>query len=161
LDNYIGIDESAEVIFEKCMKIPDGLLADYFRLTTDMPEEEYITVVNEDIRKGHMVYARKIIEMYHGKEFIKPAEDRYVSIASNAIPDNINVLHIDVEEIGIIDILTRTGLATSNSEARRLILGGGIKVDGITVYDINLRLKNIFIISRGKNRFIKVKMKEL
>jgi len=161
LDNYIGIDESAEVIFEKCMKIPDVLLDNYFRLTTDIPEEQFSVVVNEDITEGHMIYARKIIEMYHGKEFIKPAEDRYVSIASNAIPDNINVLHIDVEEIGIIDILTRTGLATSNSEARRLILGGGIKVDGITVYDINLRLKNIFIISRGKNRFIKVKMKEL
>jgi tyrosyl-tRNA synthetase len=71
LDNYIGIDESAEVIFEKCMKIPDVLLDNYFRLTTDIPKEEYITVVNEDIREGHMIYARKIIEMYHGKEFIK------------------------------------------------------------------------------------------
>ncbi|HPJ76958.1 MAG TPA: tyrosine--tRNA ligase, partial [Clostridia bacterium] len=37
LDNYIGINEPAETIFEKCMKIPDVLLDDYFRLTTDIP----------------------------------------------------------------------------------------------------------------------------
>lgn len=161
LDNYIGIDESAEVIFEKCMKIPDGLLADYFRLTTDMPEEEYITVVNEDIREGHMIYARKIIEMYHGKEFIKPAEDRYVSIASNTIPDNNQILHIYEEEDSIINVLIKTGLASSNSESRRLISGGGIKVDAVTVSDFYLRLKGTHVISRGKNRFIKVIISEV
>ncbi len=161
LDNYIGIDESAEVIFEKCMKIPDVLLDNYFRLTTDIPKEEYITVVNEDIREGHMIYARKIIEMYHGKEFIKPAEDRYVSIASNTIPDNIQILHIYEEEDNIINVLIKTGLASSNSESRRLISGGGIKIDGVTVSDFYLRLKGTHVISRGKNRFIKVIISEV
>lgn len=161
LDNYIGIDESAEVIFEKCMKIPDVLLDNYFRLTTDIPKEEYITVVNEDIREGHMIYARKIIEMYHGKEFIKPAEDRYVSIASNTIPDNIQILHIYEEEDNIINVLIKTGLASSGSESRRLISGGGIKIDGVTVSDFYLRLKGTHVISRGKNRFIKIIISEV
>ena len=39
LDNYIGIDETPEIMFEKCMKIPDELMNDYFRLTTDVSAE--------------------------------------------------------------------------------------------------------------------------
>ena len=34
LDNYIGVDEPADVMFEKCMKVPDSILDDYFRLYT-------------------------------------------------------------------------------------------------------------------------------
>ena len=62
LDNYIGIDEPAEIIFEKCMKVPDHLLNDYFRLTTD------ITQIPDNIREAHFVYAREIVRMYHAPE---------------------------------------------------------------------------------------------
>lgn len=159
LDNYIGIDESAEIMYEKCMQIPDGLLTDYFRLTTDICEAEYTDIISEDIREAHKVYARKIVEMYHGRDCINAAEDRYNSIAAKAIPDNIEVFHIEEYETGIIDVLVKTGLATSNSEARRLIAGRGIKIDGITVNDFSVRLKGKFVICRGKNKFIEVRMK--
>jgi len=161
LDNYIGINESAETIFEKCMKIPDNLLNDYVRLTTDIPEEQFSAVVNEDIREGHMVYARKIIEMYHGKDFIKPAEDRYISIACKKIPHEMKVMEIDEDKIQIIDLLRLTGYAKSNSEARRLIEGNAIKIDGDIINDINYAICNDSVICRGKSKFVRIRFKKI
>ena len=69
LDNYIGIDEPAEIIFEKCMKVPDNILADYFRLTTDIPADKYSNLLASDIRQAHFIYAWEIVKLYHGENF--------------------------------------------------------------------------------------------
>ena len=66
LDNYIGIDEHANVMFEKSMRVPDSVLADYFRLTTDIDKQEYEEAMRRDIRAAHRLYAREILCMYHG-----------------------------------------------------------------------------------------------
>ena len=47
LDNYIGIDEPADIMYEKCMKVPDALLLSYFNLTTDLPESAYAALVQD------------------------------------------------------------------------------------------------------------------
>ena len=71
LDNYIGIDEAPEIMYEKAMQIPDAVLKDYFRLTTDFTSEETDKILNDDIVKAHKIYAEEIIKMYHGEEYIK------------------------------------------------------------------------------------------
>ena len=75
LGNYIGIDESPETMYEKAMKIPDEVLIDYFRLTTDIEAETFEKWLKEDIVEAHKKYAEEIIKMYHGEEFIKQAEE--------------------------------------------------------------------------------------
>jgi len=157
LDNYIGIDEPPEAIFEKCMKIPDSILPDYFRLTTDIPEDEYERLLTTDIRQAHFTYAREIVRLYHGKSAIEQAEQRYLAIASGKAPDEMDVVEIKSDEITIIELLKQAGLAESNSDAKRLIQGGGIKLDGEKVSDINLTIANDAILSRGKNKFVQVK----
>lgn len=156
LGNYIGIDETAEVIFEKCMKVPDTLLADYFRLTTDVSAEDFEALLRDDIRQAHFVYAREIVRLYHGEEAAARARRRYLAIASGGAPELMEVLTLDREEISIIDLLKRAGFASSNSGARRLIEGRGIKIDGQTVEDINLYVRESMVLSRGKNRFVRV-----
>jgi len=73
------------------MKVPDNLIFDYFRLTTDIPEEKYIQYIKTDIRQAHFVYAREIVKVYHGEDAVLPAEKRYISIASGTAPEKINV----------------------------------------------------------------------
>jgi tyrosyl-tRNA synthetase len=157
LDNYIGIDEPAEIIFEKCMKVPDNILPDYFRLTTDIPEEEYSRLLTCDIRQAHFAYAREIVRLYHGEEAVEQAEKRYRSIASGKAPEEMRILTIDSEEISIIELLKQAGFAASNSDARRLIDGGGIKIGGVTVGDVNLSVRNGAVLSRGKNKFVQIR----
>ena len=57
LDNYIGINEPAEIMFEKLMRIPDELLTDYFVLTTDTLKSEAEAIIKKDIRETHFIYA--------------------------------------------------------------------------------------------------------
>ena len=155
LDNYIGIDEPAEVIFEKCMKVPDNILSDYFRLTTDIPEEVYSLQIRQDIRQAHFIYACEIVRTYHGENSVEPAKQRYLSVASGDAPENMEVISISESEVSIIELIKRAGFAGSNSEARRLIEGKGIKLNGETVSDITLRITENAIISRGKNKFVR------
>lgn len=156
LGNYIGIDEPPEVIFEKCMKIPDVLMSDYFRLTTDIPEREYAGLLKSDARQAHFVYAREIVRLYHGEGSVGRAEGRYLSIASGCAPDSMATLTVGQPEITIVDLLKRAGFASSNSEARRLIEGRGVKIDGRTVGDAGMIVSSGIILSRGKNRFLRV-----
>ncbi len=160
LDNYIGIDEPPAVMFEKCMRVPDSVLEQYFRLTTDLPEHEYTQLLSSDMRKAHRVYACEIVRMYHGIEAVMSAEERYNAVAAGGVPEDIPVIKIDEQEIPIVMLLVKAGLADSGGDARRLVTGGGIRVDGERMSDPFLILKAPaeFIIGRGKNRFVKVIM---
>ena len=158
LDNYIGIDEPPGIMFEKCMKVPDTILADYFRLTTDIPQAEYAAIIESDIRQAHFAYAREIVKMYHGESAVEEAQQRYLSIASGKAPENMKEVTISSDAISIIDLLKLAGFSASNSDARRLIEGGGIKINGEAVRDIYFSITEDVVLSRGKNKFVQVKM---
>lgn len=157
LDNYIGIDEPAEVIFEKCMKVPDNMLPTYFKLTTDLKPEEYSKMIAEDIREAHFLYARTIVGMYHGEAAIKPSEDRYRSVAGGGVPTNLVTYELEENEINAVNMLTMAGFAASNSEARKLVLNRGVKIDGVVVTDpLNMvDISGGVVLSKGKNNFAK------
>lgn len=156
LDNYIGIDEPADIMYEKCMKVPDNLLLTYFNLTTDLKESDYKPVIEKDIREAHFLYAETIVRLYHGEEAVAPAAERYKNVAKGGIPDNIDEFEAPAGS-RITELLVKSKLAPSNSEARRLIQGNGIKLDGVQVSDVNAVIENAgtYVISKGKNKFAK------
>jgi tyrosyl-tRNA synthetase len=159
LDNYIGLNDSPEILFEKSMKIPDPLLFDYYRLTTDIPLDSVRETINSDIRKAHIEYGKEIVKMYHGESAIDAATRRYFKVAQGDVPDNIPIRVVKANEIPIIEALKAIGAVTSNSEARRMIEGRGIKVNREVVQDYNLKLdvSNECVIQVGKSKFFKVK----
>ena len=164
LNNYIGISEPAPVMYEKAMRIPDSALLEYFLLTTDIPQEEAEALVQKDVVEAHRVYGKEIIKMYHGESAINEAVARYNTVAAGSIPDAMDVVEIKQEEdgtIGLLDLIRMSGLAPSNGEARRLVQGKGIKIDNVLVEDIHLKItcKDGMVISRGKGKFVKVKVK--
>ena len=159
LDNYIGIDEPADIMFEKAMKIPDDLLLDYFVLTTDTLESKAEEMINQDIRKAHFTYASTITELYHNRTLSNEAKERYIKIADKIIPTEIATFTVSNSEIMLIELLRQVGFANSNGEARRQILGKGVKIDGVTVEDVMLKI-NIdkpFILQFGKSKFVEIK----
>ena len=161
LGNYIGIDESPEIMYEKAMKIPDEVLIEYFKLTTDIDTEVVKEWINENIVEAHKKYARKIIKMYHGEKFIKQAEEKYKIIANGGIPSNIKTVKLsdDIQKISICDLLVKVEFAKSKGEAKRMIEGKGVKIDSQLIEDINkvINLNKEVILQFGKNKFIKIK----
>ena len=166
LGNYIGIDEEPSIMFEKSMRIPDDCLEDYFRLTTDIDTNTYKDWINTDIVDAHRKFAREIIKMYHGEEFIKDAEDKYNAKANKTLSDNIDTIKFNGElPITLIDLLNELKIVSSKSEGRRLIEQNGISVNQekennvdrvITKEDFN---DGFIVIQKGKKVFLKVTFK--
>ena len=145
-------------MYEKAMKIPDEVLMEYFRLTTDIDLKEAENLIREDIVKAHKSYAEEIVRMYHGEDKIAVAEERYNQIAKGGIPEDIKEFNIENnDEINICDLLVKVGFAPSKSEAKRMVIGRGVKVDGEIIEDISIILKpKEKILQFGKNKFIKI-----
>ena len=163
LDNYIGIDESPAVMFEKSMRITDNCLEEYFKLTTDISDQEYKNIINKDIFEAHKVFAREIITMYHGKEFIEEAEAKYNAKANKTITDDIDTIKLDSTlPLPILDLLQKINIISSKSEGRRLIEQGGIKINQVKednpdkIITENDFKEGFLIIQKGKKVFIKV-----
>ena len=120
-------------------------------------ENEFLKIIKDDVRQAHFIYAREIVRLYHGEAAVKTAEKRYNSIASGKIPAEMDTLIITDSEISILDLLKKAGFAKSNSDARRLIDGKGIKINGETINDSSISIKNNITLSRGKSSFISVR----
>ena len=161
LDNYIGLTDSPFVKFEKSMKIPDEVLRQYFELATDLKNSEIDEIMSKDIRDAHMRFAKELIKMYNNENDYEMAKEKYMSIAKGEIPDNIEEIKIEENEINICDLLVKIGFAVSKSEAKRNILGNGIKINGKQVNNTNeiIRLDKDLVVQFGKNRFKKVSSK--
>lgn len=161
LDNYIGLTDSPFVKFEKSMKIPDEVLRQYFELATDLKNSEIDEIMSKDIRDAHMRFAKELIKMYDDINEYEMAKEKYMSIAKGEIPDNIEEIKIEENEINICDLLVKIGFALSKSEAKRNILGNGIKINGKQVNNTNeiIRLDKDLVVQFGKNRFKKVSSK--
>ena len=158
LDNYIGLTDSPFEKFEKSMKIPDVVLRQYFELATDLSTDEIDKIMSGDIREAHMLFAKELLKMYDDVNEFESIKERYMNIAKGEIPDNVEEVKIDKKEINICDLLVEIGFASSKSEAKRMILGNGVKVDGEVVTDINkvIRIAEGKVVQFGKNRFKKI-----
>ncbi|WP_234123664.1 tyrosine--tRNA ligase [Clostridium hydrogenum] len=162
LGNYIGINEDANIMYEKVMKIPDNLIIKYFELATDVHPDEIEKIKcrleSEGVnpRDVKMELAREIVKLYHDDESAVLAEEHFKTIfQKNQIPNDIKEIKAEAYE-NIIDIIVKAELIASKSEVRRLIKQGGVKLNGRVVEDFHLTLKSSDIIKVGKAKFVKI-----
>ena len=158
LGNYIGLNDSPFVKFEKSMKIPDTLLRQYFELTTDLTTDEINDIMSKDIREAHMLFAKELLKMYDDVNVFDEVKDRYMQVAKGNIPDNIEEIKISEDEIPICELLVKINFANSKGEAKRMIQGNGVKINSNPITDINkiIKIENNIVIQFGKNRFKKI-----
>lgn len=167
LGNYIGIDEPAEVMYEKSMTIPDELIIKYFELVTDIHPDD-LDLIKENLaqdkvnpRDIKMQLAREIVTLYHGKEEALKAEERFITVFQKGnIPEDILTVESSKEALDIAGILVENELVKSKSDARRLASQGGIKINDKKIIDLaNIEEAQELIVQVGKKKFIKVVLK--
>ncbi len=170
LGNYIALNDPPFEMYGKTMSIPDELIYDYFLLTTDLPPAEIEQIKkqlqdpNVNPRDLKRKLAWELVRMYHGVEAANKAQDEFDKIfVKKEIPDEIEEFEIDSkdEKIRLVDLLVYTKLASSKSEAKRLIQLGGVSIDGNRISDIDtiVELKESFVIKVGKRKFLRIKPK--
>jgi len=170
LGNYIGVTEPPDQMYGKVMSIPDELIFKYFRLLTPLSEEE-IALREKALKEGKLhpkeakkELARQIVTLYWGKDSAEEEEKRFEAVFSRReIPEELPCFFLDPAKIKegrvwIVRLLQLTGMVQSSSEARRLILQGGVRWDGKKVKDVNLEvhLDDEHILQVGKRKFLKI-----
>ena len=168
LHNYIGVAEAPGEIYGKAMSVPDELLLRYMRLTTDLPREEIdelaATLSEGGIhpRDAKMLLARTLVRMYHGQAQAEAAEDNFVRVFSRReIPEEIGeYTWAGDNPARLVDLLTASLLASSNSEARRKITSGAVRIDGakVTNFDAAVTVSDGMVLQLGRRAFVRVRL---
>jgi len=164
--NYIGLKEPPDQMFSKIMSIPDTLIWHYFTLLTnvsikeikEMEKEVYNSKLNPRDAKARL--AREIVTMYHGKEAAKEAEEEFEKVFKRKeIPLKIPTFIVVKKNYLPLDLLFDLKLVSSKSEAKRLILQGGVKIDKKVLKDWKklIEIKDGMIIQVGKRKFAQIK----
>jgi len=166
LGNYIAISDSPEEMYGKLMSIPDNLISHYFELCTDISMDA-LKVIEEELKSGKKnprdiktELAKLIVEMYHSEEAAEKAAGEFEKVFSRREkPSDIPEKKIEVSECRVDELLMKCGLASSKSEARRLIEQGAVEIDSekITAPDKMIQIKDEMIVQVGKRRFVKIK----
>jgi tyrosyl-tRNA synthetase len=169
LGNYIGIDETAEDMYGKVMSIPDKLILKYFKLVTDIHPDgiEAITAQltgNEvNPRDVKMRLAREITALYHGTAGAGKAEEHFRTVfQKREMPDHLAEFILTEEmmdgtQVDLVKLLLSLGFTESKSEARRLIIQGAVKLNGVKQLETRASgLKNGDIIQAGKLKFARL-----
>lgn len=161
--NYIAVADSPKDMYGKTMSIPDSLIIKYFQLATHKSVDEIETLQqrlndNENPMNLKKELAHTIVSIYHSQTDANKAAEEFTNIFKNkGLPDNIETITIAESELGIIDLIAQSGLTSSKSEARRMIQGGGVRIDGDKIEDIELQIEPTTkkrLLQIGKRRFI-------
>ena len=143
--NYIALEDKPGEMFGKVMSISDGLMCRYYELLTT---EDLGRVKALHPMEAKQTLAELIVAQYHGADTGKQAKAEFQQkFQEREFPDEPDVrLRLtqqdlrDGQAIGLVDLVAKTGLVPSKSEARRLIAQGGIELDGQKQQDANALL---------------------
>jgi len=164
-DNYIAFNDSPQDIFGKVMSIPDHLIIKYMKYLTDIPKDK-IKDMEKQIKSGElnprdikMVLAEEIVTLLYNKDESEKAKQNFVSIfQKREMPDDLPEIQIKSGET-ILDIVSKTKVYNSNSEIKRAIMQGAIRINDEKITDFKdiVDCEDGAILRVGKKSYFKIK----
>ncbi len=170
--NYIGLTDEPNDMFGKVMSIPDNMMVKYFRLASTVDVDE-IDAIEADLAEDKLhpnkvkrSLARNIVQAYYDESSAVAAEEAFDKLfKSHEVPDDISVFDGELTlnddgQVYMAAFLNQAGLAASAGEARRLIDGGGVKIDDVAMepksYNVDPQILQGAVIKVGKRKFLKI-----
>ena len=163
-NNYIGISEDANSMFAKTLSISDVLMWRWYTLLSFKSLAEIATLRAEvaagrNPKDAKVMLAKEITTRFHSAAAADAAEQDFMNRSKGGVPDEIAdiALPMPPEGLGITQLLKQAGLASSSSEAGRLVDGAGVRVDSSVVSDKGLKLAaGVYVVQVGKRKFARV-----
>ncbi|MFY9692098.1 MAG: tyrosine--tRNA ligase, partial [Candidatus Acidiferrales bacterium] len=168
LGNYVGITEAPGEMFGKLMSISDELMWSYYELLTDFGSP-VIVRLREDVRAGvlhpkkaKMELAHNIVQGFHGEGAARKAGEEFERVfsgrqAPEEAPRQV-LARGPAKKLAVL--LVELKLATSRSEAERLMKQGGVEINGKRVddvkHEIDLSKPGEFLLRAGKKKFLRI-----
>ncbi len=159
--NYVGITEDPKTMFGKLMSISDELMWDYYLLLTDYSEED----IERFKREWHPMEAKKhlaelIVSRFHSPGSAREAREWFErTYSKKKFPEDAPLVELSEREITALELLLRLGAVSSKNEGRRIIQGGGLRINYVKVSDPNQRIEltEELKVQVGKKKFYRVK----
>ncbi|MDJ0960846.1 MAG: tyrosine--tRNA ligase [Acidimicrobiia bacterium] len=166
LGNYISVKDTPEEMFGKTMSIPDGLMGQWFSLAAYRPADEVAAIV-EGVADGtrhpgetKRELARDIVTRYWGSEAAHAAEAAFNALfRRHEIPEDIDEHQLpDEDPVKLPALMNTAGLVSSNSEGRRMLQQGAVKLDGEKIAEEELPREALAgrVLQVGKRRFARL-----
>ncbi|NJO04388.1 MAG: tyrosine--tRNA ligase [Chloroflexaceae bacterium] len=163
-NNTVDVMLPPAEMFGKVMSMTDDVLPLYFEVLTDIPLDELneiraaLAAGSINPRNLKVQVARAIISQFHSPAEADEAEAAFIrQFVRRELPEDMPV-HTLNGATNVVDLLVDAQLASSKSEARRLIDGGGVRVDGEKVesYDLTLEPGAAVVVQVGRRKFVQV-----
>lgn len=162
--NYIGLAEPPVDQYGKVMSISDETMIAWLPHVTRWSPDD-INAKRDAFKAGTLhpmtlkkELAAEIVSAYHGPAAAEEAAAHFAQVHQNKQrPDEIPTIDFDGRRT-IVDAIVEAGFAESKNKARRLVDGGGVRVDGAVVEDVGLSLGDAEVIVQvGKRKFFRAK----
>ncbi len=147
--------------FQYWRNVDDNDVEKLLLIFSDLDKEEIKILIKEDINNAKKKLAYLVTTDCHSESSAQEAEEKARSIFENNSYDNIDEINFKIDS-KLIDTLTSNSSVSSKSEAKRLIEGGGIKIDDDQINDINLTIDKSYngkILKIGKKKYFKIIVK--
>ena len=163
MGNVIPINSGAEDMYGKLMSVPDFAMDKYMRLLTRWLPRQIddllgaIQAGTKHPRDAKMDMAREITTIFYGENEAGQAEQAFVRLFQKGeIPAALEEFELK-PGAKVLDVLLEAGLASSRSEARRLLTQRGVRLDGETLESGDAEFPHPGVLQAGKRRFVRVK----
>lgn len=170
LGNYVAVEDPPREMYGKLMSISDQLMWSYWLLLSDRSEDAIAALKAETARGARhpmevkKELARTIVGEFHGAAAAAAAEQEFERVfSSRDLPTEIPEFCVEAggETLLLSKLLLSAGLVSSNSEARRLLEQGAVRVDGEVLRDPKTELSTApgkaLLVQVGKRRFAKIR----
>ena len=164
--NAVFLNVSPGEMFGKIMAFPDEVIILAFELLTTLSLKT-IKILEEQLEKKKInpmdskkKLAFEIVKLNYGQKKALDAEKEFKKVfQKREIPSKIREFKAEKSKIKLLDLLFDSKLAPSKSEAKRLILQEGVKINGVVQKDWKkeIKIKKGMIIQVGRRRFVKIK----
>ena len=163
LGNYIAVEDNAVDIFGKVMSVSDDLMWRYYELLTYRTDEEI-----KELQSGHPMDAKKALAfelttwLQGEDEALKAKGDFDTKFSNREFPEDAREVRLDKDDNRtVLDLVVQSSKSLkSRGEAKRLILQGGVSIEGEKVTDINELVPNLgsLQVRIGKKEFVVIKI---
>jgi tyrosyl-tRNA synthetase len=167
-EHCINLTDSAEDMYGKLMSIPDAMITRY-ELLLNLLSEEHLAEQEQLMQSGEinprdikMHLAKFLVSQYHAPEEAGRAEQAFITkFQKRDIPEDIPELTLTANtSVVLTTLMIEQQMAPSKNEARRLIQGGGVKLDGEKVSDPEAQLSfgagRSVVLQVGKRKFLRL-----
>ena len=159
--NMVTIVDKPNEMYGKIMSMKDEFIFEYFELCTDIPLSEIkkMSFKKTNPRDLKARLAREIVSIYHGKESALAAEKEFNKVfKEKKLPSSVSLIKISQKSLNILELLFKAKLASSKTEAKRLINQKGVKIGNEvqTDWQKQIKIKKGLVIQVGKRKFAKI-----